>query len=82
MFTVKRNQRGDDKMYVGPENKGYKLVHGLYKNKTEKTMEIAISIDGVQGMILIADESVAIGKYVPPISHSQHLNRPLPTQTD
>lgn len=62
MFAVKRNQRGDDKMYIGPENKGYKLVHGLYKNKTQKSLEVAISIDGVQGMILIADECVSVGK--------------------
>lgn len=53
-------------MYVGPENKGYKLLHGLYKNKTEKTLEVAISIDGVQGMVLIAEECIAIGEYVNP----------------
>lgn len=53
-------------MYVGPENKGYKLLHGLYKEKTEKTLEVAISIDGVQGMVLIAEECVAIGEYVNP----------------
>lgn len=53
-------------MYVGPDNKGYKLLHGLYKNKTEKTLEVAISIDGVQGMVLIAEECVSIGEYVNP----------------
>lgn len=51
-------------MYVGPANKGYKLIDGLYKNKTEKDFEVAISIDGVQGTVLIADECVAVGKYV------------------
>lgn len=59
---MKRNQRGDDRMYIGPDNKGYKFLEGLYKNDTNKTEEIAFSIEGVQGTVLLADECVSNGK--------------------
>lgn len=51
---------GDDRLYVGPENSGYKLLLGLYKNKVDKNEEVSILIDGVQGHALIADECVFI----------------------
>lgn len=53
---------GDDRLYVGPENSGYKLLHGLYKNEVDKDEEVPILIDGVQGHALIADECVVIEK--------------------
>lgn len=49
-------------MYVGPENSGYSFLSKLYKNKTKKTEEVPISIDGVQGNVLIADECVENGE--------------------
>lgn len=62
LISVKRNQRGEDKMYVGPENKGYSQLSGLYKKKTEPKKETSICIDGVQGMVLICEENVPTGK--------------------
>lgn len=59
---MKRNERGEDKMYVGPENKGYALLSGLYKKKNDSKTETPISIDGVQGNVLIAAENIASGK--------------------
>lgn len=61
-FAVKRNQRGDDKLYVSPSNKGYKFVKGLYDNKTKLDTDVPILIDGVQGTILVADECIKPGK--------------------
>lgn len=64
LLTVKRNQRGDDRLYVTKANPGYKLLMGLYKNNTEHDVDVPISIQGVQGVVLVADECVKIGKYV------------------
>lgn len=59
---VKRNQRGDDKLYMAPSNKGYKFLKGLYDNKTSPDDDVLISIDGIQGTILYADECIKPGK--------------------
>lgn len=62
--SVKRNQRGEDKLYVGPENRGYAQLTGLYKKKADPEKETPISIDGVQGNVLITNENVPLAKYV------------------
>lgn len=62
--TVKRNQRGDDRLYIGPANRGYAQLTALYKKKTDAKKETSISIDGVQGTVLLNDENVQIGEYV------------------
>lgn len=61
-ISVRRNQRGEDKLYVGPENKGYSQLTGLYKKKTDPKKETSICIDGVQGMVLISEENVSTGR--------------------
>lgn len=58
---IKRNVRGDDKLYVSPHNSGYDLIKSLYARKIEFNVETAISIDGMKGTILITEESVKIG---------------------
>ncbi|XP_055322156.1 5'-3' exoribonuclease 2 homolog isoform X2 [Sitodiplosis mosellana] len=57
---VKRNQRGEDRLYVGPANKGYSQITTLYKKKTDPKKETTICIDGVQGMVLLSEENVSI----------------------
>lgn len=59
---MRRNQRGDDKLYVGPGNSGYAQMAGFYKKKIDAKKESSICIDGVQGAVLISDENVQIGK--------------------
>lgn len=59
---MRRNQTGDEKMYVGPGNKGYKLMIGIYKNDVDKDEEVPFSIDGVQGFSLAAEECVSSGE--------------------
>lgn len=61
---MRRNQRGDDKLYIGPANRGYAQLTALYKKKNDAKKETAICIDGVQGTVLFSDENVQIGKYV------------------
>lgn len=50
-------------MYVGPDNPGFKYIKALYKSKLDSNEEVAISVEGVQGKILVADELTKIGKY-------------------
>lgn len=62
MFIEKRNQRGDDRLYLGTTNPGYADLMAIYKKKKSKRNEpIEITIEGVSGMVLAADENVAIG---------------------
>lgn len=59
---MRRNQRGDDKLYIGPGNRGYGQMTGLYKKKVDAEKETFITIDGVHGIVLISDENVQAGK--------------------
>lgn len=61
-ISVKRNKRGEDKIYVGPDNKGYSTLSALYKTKVDAKRETSISIEGVQGMVLITEENIQLGK--------------------
>lgn len=60
-FLVKRNSLGSDRLYVAPDNSGYRLISGLYKNEMEDTEEVPILIDGVQGTVLVSEECVKTG---------------------
>lgn len=61
LISVKRNSRGDDRLYVAPGNTGYKFVRGLYINEVDKDVESSMLIDGVQGTVLLTDECVEEG---------------------
>lgn len=79
-LVVRRNQRGDDKLYVGPANQGYAQMTALYKKAIDAKTETPISIDGVQGTVLISDENVQIGKYVwnmYKLMHTVHRNNEI-----
>ncbi|XP_056639488.1 5'-3' exoribonuclease 2 homolog [Diorhabda sublineata] len=58
---IKRNIRGDDKLYVSPKNKGYDVMINLYKQKVDENAECAISIDGMRGTVLISEINISIG---------------------
>lgn len=60
--TVKRNKRGDDKLYVSSENGGYSTLNALYKKSIDFSAETEINIDGIHGTILPCDENIAGGK--------------------
>lgn len=61
-IPVKRNQRGEDKLYVGPENRGYAQLSAMYKKKGDTKKESSICIDGVQGTVLVTEENLSIGE--------------------
>lgn len=65
IFSEKRNVRGDDRLYVSLGNSGYDFLKGLYMNKIDIHFETEISIDGMRGSVLIADDCVGDGATLP-----------------
>jgi len=64
-FLEKRNVRGDDRLYVGIENKGYDFIKGLYMNRVGFDKEIEISIDGMRGTVFLSEDCVSDGGTLP-----------------
>ncbi|XP_011881333.1 PREDICTED: 5'-3' exoribonuclease 2 homolog [Vollenhovia emeryi] len=61
----KRNVRGDDRLYVGMENKGYDFVKGLYANRIGFDKEVEISVDGMRGTVCLSEDCVSDGGTLP-----------------
>lgn len=61
---IKRNIRGDDRLYVSHQNSGYDLLKNLYIQKVDVEAECAVSIDGMQGTVLLSDVCVEVGGYL------------------
>ena len=57
--------RGDDRLYVGPGNSNYDFIKGLYINNIKSDEEVEISIDGMRGSVLLADDCVTEGGTLP-----------------
>lgn len=58
---LKRNQRGDDRLYVSSKHSGYDLMTNLYTEQITMEAECAVSFEGMQGTILISDICVNVG---------------------
>lgn len=58
---IKRNIRGDDRLYVSTKNSGYDLLKNLYRQDLDKDAECAVSIDGMRGTVLLSDICVEDG---------------------
>ncbi|XP_018563382.1 5'-3' exoribonuclease 2 homolog [Anoplophora glabripennis] len=61
---IKRNIRGDDRLYVSHQNSGYDLLKNLYIQKVDMEAECAVSIDGMQGTVLVSDVCIKVGGYL------------------
>jgi 5'-3' exoribonuclease 2 len=48
-------------MYVTLKNSGYDFIKGLYENKIDFNDEVNVSIDGMQGTVLLAEDCVTPG---------------------
>lgn len=57
----KRNQLGDDRLYVGTGCSGYNTLKKLIETEDDPEKENPISIDGMQGLVLISEENIPIG---------------------
>lgn len=76
----KRNKLGDDRLYVGIGSAGYMLLKKFYEAEDDHEKEFPVSIDGMQGLVLIADENIPEGgTFTSPIPalHDSDENRVL-----
>lgn len=55
---LKRNVRGDDRLYVSQESSSFKYLTGLYKNNIDPDVESDVEIDGMQGKVLLSEENI------------------------
>lgn len=58
---LKRNERGDDRLYVSSRHTGYDTMTNLYKENISMEAECAISFEGMRGIVLLSDICVTIG---------------------
>lgn len=63
--SERRNVRGDDRLYVEPTNSQFNFIKGLYTNKIKRDEEVEVSIDGMRGAVLLADDCVNEGGTLP-----------------
>lgn len=76
----KRNKLGDDRLYVGIGSAGYMLLKKFYETEDDPEKEFPVSIDGMQGLVLIAEENIPEGGTFPspiPALHDSDENRVL-----
>jgi 5'-3' exoribonuclease 2 len=57
----KRNKLGDDRLYVGTGCTEYQFLKKLTENESDADKEIPITIDGMQGLVLVTEENVPVG---------------------
>jgi 5'-3' exoribonuclease 2 len=57
----KRNQLGDDRLYVTAGSAGYQLLKKFYEAEDDVEVEFPVSIEGMQGLVLLADENIPEG---------------------
>lgn len=57
----KRNQLGDDRLYLCMGSSGYHLLKKFYETEDDPEKEFPISIDGMQGLVLVSEENVGEG---------------------
>lgn len=58
---LKRNVRGDDRLYLPKGNSSFKHLTGLYSNSIDPEVETDVEIEGMQGRVLLAEENVRQG---------------------
>jgi len=61
---IRRNQRGDDRLYVRQSHKGFNLLNVLYENDGAIAADQEVQLDGrlfegMRGRVLVSKENVA-----------------------
>lgn len=55
---IKRNIRGDDRLYISSNHGNYDFLKGLYEQNVSDNEETAILMDGMKGTVLLANECI------------------------
>lgn len=58
---IKRNIRGDDRLYLGPKHGQYSYLRTLYTTGLNMDQENAFSAEGMRGSIILSDVCVSEG---------------------
>lgn len=58
---IKRNIRGDDRLYLSNLHDQFKFLNGLYENGIDPNIETDVLIDGMKGRVLLAENRVREG---------------------
>lgn len=58
---LKRNQRGDDRLYVTSKHSGYDTMTNLYIKEVNMEAECAVSFEGMRGTVLLSDICIKVG---------------------
>lgn len=61
MEENKRNKLGDDCLYLGIGSSGYALLKKFYETEDNNEKEFPVSIDGMQGVVLLSEDNVGEG---------------------
>lgn len=64
LFSVKRNKRGENNLYISKLSPHFKSVQKLYKLEKATDEEKPISFDGMSGTISSSDCNVVLQGYV------------------
>ncbi|KAJ8684644.1 hypothetical protein QAD02_020437, partial [Eretmocerus hayati] len=57
----RRNVRGDDRLYLAPNNSGFSFLEGLYSAGISYQSEIEVCVDGMRGTILPSEDCIDTG---------------------
>ncbi|XP_055908487.1 5'-3' exoribonuclease 2 homolog isoform X2 [Eupeodes corollae] len=57
---VKRNKCGDSRLYISTGNDQYKILKAQYTNKISLDIEVPISMQGMGGLMLTAEENIPL----------------------
>lgn len=58
---IRRNLRGDDRLYVSSKHSGYDTMTHLYIEHVSMEAECAVSFEGMRGTVLVSDICVEVG---------------------
>lgn len=61
---IRRNIRGDNKLYVNIHSPGYGDVKALYDNDLDRNMSVPVTIQGISGTILVDENCIGEGGFV------------------
>ncbi|XP_046401414.1 5'-3' exoribonuclease 2 homolog isoform X2 [Ischnura elegans] len=73
---IKRNVRGDDRLYVRERHESYRFFQGLYENEMGHDTETDVLSQGMRGKVLVSDDCVPYeGVLESPVRGLQSLTR-------
>ncbi|KAF4529549.1 hypothetical protein B566_EDAN014395 [Ephemera danica] len=61
---VRRNVRGDDRLYISKHHPEFSFINALYDSKSDMQQEFERSIEGMRGRLLLSEDRVLLGETI------------------